>query len=260
VKLGTGAAVTVSDTLVVAVRLPDVPVIVIVAGPVVAVLLAVNASVLLVALVGLKEAVTPDGTPDAENATLPLNPFCGATVTVLVPVPPCTTLTLLGEADSVKLGTGAALTVRDTLVVAVKLPDVPVMVIVAGPVVAVLLAVNVNVLVDVALVELNVAVTPFGTPVAERATVPLKPFSGDTVTVVLPLAPPCVTVTLAGDADSVKFGVEGGGVVTETLSNVAVVSAVVLPLVTARPTYTVGFIVMLRPLDSCTQFTPSFDT
>ncbi len=43
------------------------------------------------------------------------------------------------------------------------------------PVVAVLLAASVNVLVPVVLVGLNVAVTPPGTPDADRLTFPLKP-------------------------------------------------------------------------------------
>ena len=55
---------------------PDVPVTVTVAVPVVAVLLAVNVTT-LVAAVGLvpKLAVTPAGNPEAERVTLPVNPF-----------------------------------------------------------------------------------------------------------------------------------------------------------------------------------------
>ena len=94
-------------------------------------------------------------------------------VTVLVPLAPCVTLTLVGEADNEKSGCGAALTVKVTLVVWVSVPSVPVIVIVAVPVVAVLLAVNVNVLLPVVLVGLNVAVTPEGRPDADKLTVPL---------------------------------------------------------------------------------------
>lgn len=79
----------VSGTVVVAVKLPDVPVTVIVAGPVVAVLLAVNVSVLLpVAGLGPKAAVTPFGSGDALNVTLPENPFCGVMLIALVPLAP----------------------------------------------------------------------------------------------------------------------------------------------------------------------------
>ena len=70
---------------------------------------------------------------------------------------------------------------------------------VAVPVAAVLLAVSVNVLVVVALAGLKAAVTPLGRPEAERATLPVKPFFGVTVIVLGPLAP-CAIVTLAGDA------------------------------------------------------------
>jgi hypothetical protein len=82
-----------------------------------------------------------------------------------------------------------------------KLPDVPVMVTVAVPVVAVLLAVNVNVLVVVAGFVLNDAVTPLGRPDADKVTLPLKPFCGVTVIVLVP-AVPCVIVKLLGDEES----------------------------------------------------------
>jgi hypothetical protein len=55
----------------------------------------------VVVLPGLNAAVTPLGRPEAERLTLPLNPLSGLTVTVLVPLAPCATLTLLGEAESV---------------------------------------------------------------------------------------------------------------------------------------------------------------
>jgi hypothetical protein len=73
-----------------------------VAVPVVAVLLAVSVSVLVVvAGFELNDAITPLGRPEADKLTLPLNPFCGVTAIVLVPLAPCTTLTLLGDAVSV---------------------------------------------------------------------------------------------------------------------------------------------------------------
>ena len=83
------------------VRLPEVPVIVTVVVPVVAVALAVNVSVLDdVAGFGLKDAVTPLGRPEAARLTLPLNPFAGVMLTVLVPLVPCTTFNTLGVAVS----------------------------------------------------------------------------------------------------------------------------------------------------------------
>jgi hypothetical protein len=261
VKLGDAAVFTVRERVVVAVKLPEVPVIVIVVVPVVAVLLAVSVSVLVPeVLAGLNDAVTPEGTPEADSATLPPKPFCGLTVRVLVPPePPWVMVALAGEADKVKPGTGAGFTVRDTVVVLVKLPEMPVIVIVAFPVVAVLLAVSVSMLVPEVLTGLNDAVTPEGTPEADSATLPLNPFCGATVTVLVALEPPCVMDKLAGDADSVKVGVGDGGTLTETLSKMAVVGEEVLPLVTAKPTYTVWPIVMDRLLPTGTQFTPSFD-
>lgn len=183
------------------------PVIVTVAVPVVAVLLAVNVTVLLVVVLpGLKEAVTPLGRPEADRLTLPVNPFTGLTVIVLLPLPPCVTETLVGDAESEKFGTAAAFTVSVTVVVWLRLPDVPVIVTVAVPVVAVELAVSVKVLLPVVLAGLKLAVTPDGSPEAERLTLPLNPFDGLTVIVLDPLLP-CVTETLVGDAESEKSGV-----------------------------------------------------
>jgi hypothetical protein len=91
--------------VVVFVVVPDVPVIVTVAGPMAAPEVAVRVSVLVeVVGFGLNAAVTPLGRPDADKLTLPLNPFAGVTVMVLVPCPPCAMVTLLGETERVKDG------------------------------------------------------------------------------------------------------------------------------------------------------------
>lgn len=107
-KFGVAVALTVSEMDVVCVSDPETPVIVTDEVPVVAVPDAVNVTPLL-PVVGFvpKLAVTPAGNPDADRLTLPVNPPEGVTVIVLLPVPPCTTLTLEGEADSVKFGAGA---------------------------------------------------------------------------------------------------------------------------------------------------------
>ena len=66
---------------------PAVPVMVIVRSPMLAVPLAVRVSVLvLLVLLGLNDAVTPLGSPEADKLTLLLNPLCGVTVIVLVPL------------------------------------------------------------------------------------------------------------------------------------------------------------------------------
>ena len=106
----------------------------------------------------------------------------------------------------VKFGVAVEVTVRATVVVAVKLPDVPVIVTVAVPVVAVLLAVSVRTLEPVVGFVPNAAVTPLGKPDAARVTLPLNPFTSFTEMVLEPLLP-CVSDRLLGDADSVKLGV-----------------------------------------------------
>ena len=63
------------------------------------------------------------------------------------------------------------------------------MVTVDVPVVAVLLTVSVKALVAVAGFGLNVAVTPLGSPVADKFTLPVNPFCGATVMVLEPFAP-----------------------------------------------------------------------
>jgi hypothetical protein len=85
-------------------------------------------------------------------------------------------------------------------------PDVPVIVTAFAPVVAVLLAVKVTVLPVVELAGLKLAVTPVGRPDAEKLTLPLKPFVGETVIELEPLLP-CATVRLLGEADSEKSAV-----------------------------------------------------
>ena len=176
---------------------------VIVDVPVVAVELAVKVKA-LVEVVGLvpNEAVTPEGRVEFESVTLPVNPPLGLTVIVELPLLPCATDKLLGEADSEKLGVAVALTVRETEVVCDKLLDVPVIVTDAVPVVAVELAVKVTTLLPVVGFVPKLAVTPDGRPDAERVTLPVNPPVGFTVIVLVPL-PPCATVTLVGEADSV---------------------------------------------------------
>jgi len=180
-----GIDCTLREIVVVFVKLPDVPVTVTVTVPVVAVLLAVSVKVLvLVVLLGLNDAVTPLGRPDADKLTLLLKPFCGVTVMVLVPVVPCAIVKLFGDAERTKFG--GWFTVRESVLVFVKLPDEPVTVIVTVPVVAVLLAVSVSVLLLVVLLGLNDAVTPLGRPEADKLTLLLKPFSGVTAMVLAP--------------------------------------------------------------------------
>lgn len=71
----------------------------------------------------------------------------------------------------------------------VSAPEVPLIVTVTVPVVAVPLAASVKVLVLVVLAGLNDAVTPLGRPDADNATLLLKPLSEFTVMAPEPVEP-----------------------------------------------------------------------
>jgi hypothetical protein len=176
--------------VVVALNVPEVPVMVTVAAPVVAVLLAVSVSTLL-PVVGLvpNAAVTPVGNPDAARVTLPVKGLTSVTVMVSVPLLPCVIAKVAAERESVKLPVLAALTVSAMVVDAVRVPDVPVMVTVDEPVVAVLLAVSVSTLLPVVGLVPNAAVTPLGNPDAARVTLPVKGLTSVTEIVSVPLLP-----------------------------------------------------------------------
>ena len=172
--------------------------------PVAAVPLAVRVNLLVLdVLLGLNDAVTPLGRPDADKLTLLLKPFCGATVIVLTPLAPRWIVRLFGDAERVKFPCG--FTVREIVVVFVKLPDVPVMVTVTVPAVAAPVAERLKRLVVVAGFVPKTALTPLGKPDTVKPTLPLNPFCGLIVMVVEP-AEPWRKFKLAGDAKSVKLG------------------------------------------------------
>jgi hypothetical protein len=79
--------------------------------------------------VGLNEAVTPLGAPDAAKLTLPENGLTSVTVMVSVPLAPCAIDNVEGDAARVKLPVDCAVTVKVIAVDAVNVPEVPVMVI-----------------------------------------------------------------------------------------------------------------------------------
>lgn len=96
--------VTASVIFVELVRLPEVPVIVRVTVPVAAALVAIRVKTLdVVAGFGLKEAVTPLGSPETDNPTWPPKPFSSLMEIVLVTLVPTVRLKL-GGALSVKPG------------------------------------------------------------------------------------------------------------------------------------------------------------
>ena len=100
---------------------------------------------------------------------------------------PCATESVDAVGASVKLG--GRLTVSAIVVDAVRLPEVPVIVTVATPVVAVLLAVNVIPLDPVVGLVAKFAVTPLGKPVAASVTLPVNPLAPVKVTISLAVLP-----------------------------------------------------------------------
>ncbi len=177
-------AVTVRPSDAVCVSPPEVPERVMVDVPTVVDEFTLMVRVLCVdVLFGLNDAVTPEGRPEAESA-IGFDEFAPVTVTIAVPVAPCSMVRAAGEIDSKNPPT-----VRLILTVAVRPLDVPVMVMVDVPVVAELEAESVSELVLVVDAGLNVAVTPVGRPDADRATEPVNPPEGTTVMVSVPDPP-----------------------------------------------------------------------
>jgi hypothetical protein len=63
----------------------------------------------------LNDAVTPAGRPDALNPTVPLKPFFGVTVIVLVPLAPGASVNELGEAARLKSAVAAGVSTYDAV-------------------------------------------------------------------------------------------------------------------------------------------------
>jgi hypothetical protein len=87
------------------------------------------------------------------------------------------------------IGVGLQLIVKTMVVLAVSLPEVPVMVTVVLPRVAEPLAFSVSTLVPVVGLVPNDAVTPLGRPEAARVTLPVNPLSFVTVRMSVPEVP-----------------------------------------------------------------------
>lgn len=160
-------------------------------------------------LVGLSVHVRPvDGETVSDSATVPVKPFVAAIVMVEVPADPTATLTVVGLAVTVKLGVGV--TVNTTLAEWESVPLAPVTVTVnepvAEPVQDKVETPEVVVLVRETLVGESVHVSPVeGDTVADKVTVPVKPFTAATVIVDVPGAP-TTTETVVGLALTVKSG------------------------------------------------------
>ena len=89
--------------------------------------------------------------------------------------------------------------------VLLKVPEVPVMLTLNVPIAAVAPAPRVRVVEAGSGLELKDAVTPLGSPDAEKVTLPVKPFRGVTVMALKPEVP-CTMAKLAGEAESAKLG------------------------------------------------------
>ena len=122
-------------------------------------------------------------------------------VSVIVSVIPAPAVLGAERAEMIKSALGCT-TVSVIAAVLVKPPDMPVIVSVTVPGVAVLLAVSVRVLVLVAGFGLKDAATPLGKPEADKLTLLLKPLCGVTVIVLAPAAP-WKMLTLLGEAERV---------------------------------------------------------
>lgn len=140
--------------------------------------------------------------------TVPLNPF--VPTTLIVPVFPVaapgeTVKVVVPPEPGAKLG--SAVIVSAMLVVALNVPEVPVMVTVTGAevMVAEVLAVKVSTWVPAAEPATKDPVTPLGRPLMEREIVPEKPPTSVEVIVVVPL-PPWATDNVVGDEERVKPG------------------------------------------------------
>jgi hypothetical protein len=211
-KSGLAVALTVRLTLTECDIPPPVPVTVIVEVPVAAEELAVSVRVEVpepgAAIdVGLKLALTPEGSPEADRDTAELKPPDMVVDIVELPEPPCVTETEVGEALMAKFGVGAAVTVKPRVAAWLLPPPEAVIVTVDVPTVADELAVSVKVEEPepgAAIVEgLKLALTPEGSPEADRDTAELKPPDSVVDTVELPDVP-CWIERLDGESETEK--------------------------------------------------------
>ena len=162
-----------------------------------------------VTISGLKLTVTPVGWPLANKVMALSKPLKTAVVIVKVPELPLAMLIDEGAALTVKLGV-AAVTVRETVVVSLVLPEVPVTVMLYVPATVDEPTFIVMVEVPAPLIEvgLKLTVTPVGWPVADKVMAELKP----PVTVLLMVEfpeLPCATGTEAGEPERLKPGLDG---------------------------------------------------
>jgi hypothetical protein len=212
VKEKLGSAVVVSATVAVCFRVPEVPVNVTVALPTVAFAAAVSVTFCAVPGVSVSEAgfaVTPDGRPLIATFTVPVKPF-EATASTLIssPAPPSTSDSVPGVAVNVKFAAAACATVKSTLAIWLRAPEVPVKVTVGLPAAAFAAAVMVTLCAvpGVSISDVGFAVTPVGSPLIATDTIPEKPFAATASTLTGCPVPPAVSEMVPGKDVSEKFG------------------------------------------------------
>ena len=134
--------------------------------------------------------------------------------------------------------------------VCVRLPETPLTRIENVPVDALLPADRVSVLVPVVLLGLNDALTPRGRAEADRRTLPLKRFCGETVMVDVTL-PPRARLNKFGEAERAKFGgdstVRESVVLCDSAPDAPVTVTVKVPSVAVLPAVTVSVLVVAVP-------------
>jgi hypothetical protein len=230
---GGVAAETVSVSVAVCVRLPEVPVKLTVDVATAALDDAV--SVMLCAVPGVSVrlagfAVTPLGRPVMAMVTAAVKPLLAVALTLTAPLPePAVRPSVDGVKLSVKSGGGAAAaTVNVNVAACVRPPEVPVKLTVDVATVALDDAVSV-VLCAVPGVRVSVAgfaVTPLGKPVIAIVTGPLNPLDGLALTLTAVPAAPAVRLNVAG----VKVTVKSGAAATVSVRDAACVRLPEVPV------------------------------
>ena len=256
-KPAVGFTLTVTAMVVDAVRVPEVPVTVTVPAPAVAVGLAVSVR-MLEPVVGLvpKAALTPLGRPVAARVTLPMKPPKSVTVIVSEALLLCVIANVDADGASEKPGGTLITTLSAIFVVAVSVPDVPVMVTVELPVVAVLLAVRVNILLPVVGLAPKTADTPVGKPATVSATLPVNPPMSVTVIVSVALVL-CERDSEDAEGASVKLGGVLATMVRATFAVSVIEPEVPVTVILAVPTVAVLLAVSVSALDPVAGFVPN---
>ena len=146
-------------------------------------------------------AVTPWGKPEIVRVTAALKEALRVVVTVIVPLAPAATSSVLGANDRESGGSGLV-TVRLSGALREVLPAVPLIVSVYVPAVAPDVAARVRVVLPEPVREVGakLPVTPAGNPVTEKLTAELNPLFVFTVKVAVVLAPGTTEAEVAAPA------------------------------------------------------------